>query len=429
MARLLWCAALVAAATLGQAKGKTDYAADVRFAAQEIETRCAALIKLKAIDWKKSVAPLLKEAEKIAGDAEHAVLLTRLLARLRDGHAAVLPTERTKGLRLDEPPRAGPGFFLCRNGAKILVKNPDDPEGKDGFRPGSEVVSIEGKPAAAWLDARVRTLADRVSFSTEAQAFYYACHWGLAEPVGAKTQWELRDAKGKTVRRTAEHRRGGMVPDGPAFPAAGLAGDKDVRWAKTASGFGYVHLRRCPDDLPARIDEALAALGDVPGLILDFRANGGGGFDHEAFMGRFVPSGTKLSFAKTYVPAGPRQYAGDVVVLIDAGVRSAGETAAGIFKEDGRGYLLGESATAGMSSQKTEIALPSGLFTLRVSVASNMGRFAGGKGIEGRGVEPHELVPYAASDLDRGVDTLIRVAEERLRKFPRDRVPYVPPAR
>ncbi len=427
MVRLLLCAVICVVPAFAQKPGKPDYAADVRFAVDQIESRCAALLKLKAIDWRKATTPLLKEAAKVGSDAEHAKLLTRLLARLQDGHAAVQTTERTKGLRSDEPALAGPGFFLCRSGSKVLIKNPDDPDGRDGFRPGSEVVSIDGKPAPAWLEDRKRVLVDRHSFSTDAQAVYFACHWGLGEPVGTKTRFELRDAKGKTSQRTADHRRGGLVPDGPAFPVAGLAGGKDVRWAKTPAGFGYIHIRRCPDDLPARIDEALAAVGDASGLILDFRANGGGGFDHEAFMGRFVPAGTKLSFAKSYVPAGPRQYSGDVVVIIDAGVRSAGETAAGIFKEDGRGYLIGESTTAGMSSQKTEIVLPSGLFTLRVSTGSNMGRFAGGKGIEGLGVAPHELVPYAASDLDRGVDTQVRIAEERLKSFPRDKVPYAPP--
>jgi len=34
------------------------------------------------------------------------------------------------------------------------------------------------------------------------------------------------------------------------------------------------------------------------------------------------------------------------------GVRSAGETGSGIFKEDGRAYMIGESATAGMSTRR-----------------------------------------------------------------------------
>ena len=42
----------------------------------------------------------------------------------------------------------------------------------------------------------------------------------------------------------------------------------------------------------------------------------------------------------TYASAGPKPYGGPVVVIIDAGVRSAGETASGMFKEDGRAYEI-----------------------------------------------------------------------------------------
>src|SRR6185436_10801739 len=147
-------------------------------------------------------------------------------------------------------------------------------------------------------------------------------------------------------------------------------------------------------------------VGSAKGMILDFRANGGGGFDHEDFMGRFVPQGETLRGGVTYTSRGEHPYGGPIVVIVDAGVVSAGETASGIFKEDGRGYMIGESATAGMSSQKTTIELPSGLFALYVSTSSNKGRFNGGKGIEGIGVIPHEIVEFDPKDLAAGVDTL-----------------------
>jgi C-terminal processing protease CtpA/Prc len=104
-------------------------------------------------------------------------------------------------------------------------------------------------------------------------------------------------------------------------------------------------------------------------------------------------------------------------------VRSAGETGSGQFLEDGRAFGIGESATAGMSSQKTTIALPSGLFALYVSVASNKGRFQGGEGIEGVGVIPHEVVAFDAEDLAAGRDTLIRRAQALLIAFPEDGFP------
>jgi len=41
-------------------------------------------------------------------------------------------------------------------------------------------------------------------------------------------------------------------------------------------------------------------------------------------------------------------------------------------------------------------------------------RFHGGKGIEGLGVSPHELLSYDGAELLIGVDTQIRRAEELL---------------
>ena len=165
-----------------------------------------------------------------------------------------------------------------------------------------------------------------------------------------------------------------------------------------------------------------ATLGEVSGLILDMRANGGGGCDHEAVFGHFLAKGQRWRGYEGKYDGG---YTGPLVVIVDAGVRSAGETIAGMFKEDGRAYMIGESATAGMSSQKVEVTTPSGLFTIRFSVASNKSRFNDGRGIEGIGVPPHEVVLASAQDLLSDKDTLIEHAAELLKTgFPKGSVPY-----
>ena len=315
-------------------------------------------------------------------------------------------------------------MFWCIAGKRVLVKSVWNSAAAAGVQAGWEVLRVDGQEVLEWIAARQRKLCDTVSFSTDQAALYFTLHQGISEPAGTSVEYEFKDEKGAKKKRTVAFTKANHVPWGPAVLPQGLAGDDDVRWCKLPSGLGYVHLRRCKGDLPERIDQALAALSDVPGLILDFRANGGGGFDHEAFMGRFVPSGETLRGGVSYASAGPKPYGGKLVVIVDAGVRSAGETGSGIFKEDGRAYMIGESATAGMSSQKTEIALPSGLFSLYVSVGSNKGRFNGGRGIEGLGVPPHELVSYDQKDLAKGVDTLIARAEALLGKFPSDKVPF-----
>ncbi|MBI4879125.1 MAG: hypothetical protein HY812_05615 [Planctomycetes bacterium] len=320
----------------------------------------------------------------------------------------------------------GPGMFWCRIGKKIHVKNAWSSAAASGVKPGMEVVTVNGAPAAKWLEARIEEIRDTQSYSTDQQAFFSACHWGLADAPGARMELEVADTDGKKKKRTVTYTKASVLPDGPAFPPPDLQGTDDVRFGTTPKGYAYIHVRRCPDNLPELTDQALAAVGDAPGLILDFRACGGGAFDHEAFLGRFVPKGETLSFAGSYPSAGESPYGGPIVVIVDAGARSAGETGSGIFKEDGRAYLIGESPTAGMSSQKTTIELPSGLFALYVSVRSNKAHFNNGRGIEGIGVLPHEIVEYDPRDLAQEQDTLILRAEKLLERFPQKDVPYDP---
>ena len=411
------------------ARGKDFYKNDVKYALKKLQGMCGRFFRLKNIAWKKVSATFLKEAGRIKTDQEHLVLLVRLLARIRDGHASVRPLERGKKVEWPDDgkgARTGTGMFWCKSGGKIYVKSSWSAAAGSGIKPGMEVLSVDGKPVAEWLQAKVEELSDTISFSTDQQAFFFACHWGLAGVKGSRLKLEVKSAKGMKKKVTLTYRRASTVPVGPAFFPEGVKQAGDFHHGKTKSGFGYIHLRRCPGDLPEQMDRALEAVGKVPGLILDFRANGGGGFDHDAFLGRFVPKGKTLSFAKPYRSAGPDPYGGPVVVIVDAGVRSAGETASGIFKEDGRAYMIGESPTAGMSSQKRTVELPSRLFSLYVSVASNKGRFNNDRGIEGIGVIPHEIVEYDPEDLENGVDTLIRRAEALLKKYPRDKVPYKP---
>lgn len=405
------------------------YVKDVQFALSELQAKCGHFFRIKKIDWKKVSARFLREARSVKSHQEHLVLLVRLLARLKDGHASVRPLEKGKDVRWPDDGWnrwTGPGFFLTRSGKKILVKNSGSAAARSGLRPGMELVAVNGVPAARWLAGRIETLSDRLSFSTEQQAFFYACHWGLADLPGTRLRLALKDARGRRASGSLVYSKANVVPDGPAFLPEGLQVGRDIKYGKTEEGWGYIHVRRCPGNLPELTDGALGAIGNVPGMILDFRGNSGGGFDHDAFLGRFIPTGRSIAFNKRYRSAGTDPYGGPLVVIVDGTVRSAGETAAGIFKEDGRAYMIGESATAGMSSSKTTIELPSGLFALYVSIYSNKKRFNGGRGIEGIGVIPHEIVEYTAADLAREVDTLIRRAGELLARFPRSKVPYDP---
>lgn len=424
---LPWVLTAVLAAPLPAAAQDVDYEADVRFALEELDKQCGDLIRAKDIDWKKVSKQFQKEAKAVETDQQHLVLLVRLLARLEDGHCAVQPLEKGGDVKWpDEPERTGAGMFWCRSGKKILLKNTWNTAEDVGLKPGMEVLTVDGVGVDKWLDARIAELRDTQSYSTDQHAFFHATHWGLAMPIGTRMKLEVKGLDGKKSKRTLTYTKSSVVAFGPAFFPEGMEGGENVRWARLPSGNGYVHIRRCKGDLPELMEEALAKLGPVSGIVLDFRGNPGGSFDDEALMGRFVPAGKQLAFSKTYASVGANPYGGPVVVIVDGTVRSAAETGSGMFKEDGRGYMIGESPTAGMSSSKTTIELPSRLFALYVSVASNKGRFNDGKGIEGIGVIPHEIVAFEAEDLAEGIDTLVARADELLAERTWKGVPYDP---
>jgi C-terminal processing protease CtpA/Prc len=423
--------AAIALSILALVAGESACEKDVAFALRELPKQCGSFFELKKIDWKSVEKEIGAAAKSAKSDQDELVVLTRLLARLEDGHAAVIPKEKTKSVKWPEDgpygtkERVGCGMFWCRVGKKIFVKSAWNAAEEVGIKPGSEVISVGGVPVQKWLDARIAKLRETRSFSTDQHAFFFACHAGLAEPAGTLLELEIKDPAGATHKRTITYSKGNPTPWGPAVFPKDLSETKDLKYGMLDAHTAYVHVRRSKEDLPQQMDEALAKIGNASGLVLDFRANSGGGFDHEGFMGRFVPKDKDLAFGSVhYKSAGPNPFTGPIVVIVDATVVSAGETGAGIFKEDGRAYMIGESPTAGMSSQKTTIELPSGLFALYVSTSSNKGRFNGGKGIEGIGVIPHEIVEFDPKDLANGVDTLIKRAQVLLAKFPQEKVPY-----
>ncbi|MFT4538596.1 MAG: carboxyl-terminal processing protease [Planctomycetota bacterium] len=433
----LACLAFAPAAALARPSDDVrDLAkADLESALDELDKKCGHFFKTKGVDWKKVRKEMKKLAGKVETESEHYELLVTLLARLRDGHCAVKPgKDWPEGTALPYPEswkeqKVGAGLMFCKTGKKIYVRNSWSTAAAAGIKPGMEVLSVDGVKAAKWLDQLIEETSERSSFSTDHHARYGTWRWGFSKPPGTRVKFELKADK-KSKRRTLTFDKAKTYMDGPAVTPEGTVWmGRSVRWGKSPAGNGYLHFRRIDDDILSELDRALTEMGPVPGMVVDFRSNSGGGVDHDALEARFVPAGGKKlerASRSALASAGSSPYGGPMVVIVDGSVVSAGETTSGMFKEDGRAYMIGESPTAGMSASKETLQLPSGKFALYISVRSNRSDFNGGKGIEGIGVEPHELVEYDPKELTEGIDSMIRHADELLADFPQKEVSYDP---
>lgn len=429
-----------------------SYARDIEFFLDELPKHAGRFFELKKVDWEAVRAEFLAAVPKVMTDGDHLVLCSRLLARLKDGHAGLVDMRAEMPDESNGRRWTGPRVHLMTVGDEVFVRAAFGEAADRGLKPGQRVVSIDGQPSRRWLDATVARLRDTNGYSTDHQALHAACHWGLADWSGTTMTFLVQQADGADRksrsddggggkagageggdgrggdREIAIERNGGpnFAPIGPVFFPPGVERLGRQAYGKSPGGFGYIHLRDVPADLPTQLDTMLSALSGISGMILDLRGNGGGGCESGPVIGRFLPKG---SYWGEYESVGETPFAGPMVVLVDAGTRSAGETVAGLFIAESRAYGLGESPTAGMSGAKTTIAAPSGLFSARVTVRSYGGRWNKGRGIEGIGISPTEVVAYEPAELLAGVDTLIRRADRLLAEgFPTDAIDYQPPS-
>ncbi|MCB1097928.1 MAG: hypothetical protein KDN22_20315 [Verrucomicrobiae bacterium] len=388
------------------------YQQDVAFLLDTLEERAEHLIGEKRIVWDDVRSWAATQTPNITTVSEHLQVCTRLVARLRDGHA------RLKDCSFRWPDESGDRHWQLARLNMLVDDNSAIVIGADPATQipiGTIISTIDDMPAIDWIGKKADELADRRGYSTRRHAMAQAALIGLAGWVGIdyRITGQMPDgtAFSKTVSRTDETFVSTSLAFSRQLDALVPAGRNS--FGKTKAGNGFLRLKSVPRDLPEQLDKMLTALGNVPGMIIDMRANSGGGCDHYEVFARFLERG---EFWGKFEGKGDRPFGGPVVILIDAMTASSGETLSGLFKEEQRALLIGPTPTAGMSSRKISIPAPSGLFSVYFSVASNMQRFNGGRGIEGIGIVPHIIVPYNGRDLANGVDSQIKAAEELLMK-------------
>ncbi len=361
---------------------------------------------IKGIDWPKVGRELLPRIEAVRTEEEFGLLVEELVARLEDSHAAVTDGTATPPAPPD-PFQWDPWIasLIDDRGRPVLYAvTPGTSAWKAGLRNGMTVLSVNGVPAAEAMDRWLSHRRKYTGYSSERYLRYDAARFFHRQGErNAKLALEVETVDGRTmgVALKAEARVW-YIPRLPV-PRQGIEdGGADVQWVRLDDGIGYILVRRIREGLKTDLDQALNALGEIRGLILDVRGNSGGGFDTATAFRNFDLAPAD---GKAHRPL----YRGPIALLIDERCISAGEGWASWFVARRRARLFG-STTAGASARKEEYTLTNGLYKVVVPVKAYTGFLD--RPIERRGLEPDVSVRCTAPDLARGRDT---VAEAALR--------------
>ena len=181
------------------------------------------------------------------------------------------------------------------------------------------------------------------------------------------------------------------------------------------SDIGYIRFNTFHPDLLPDMVEAVAALQDAPGIIIDLRGNPGGDPSVAEQMAAQFLRGQVLfgtvrnrSGVVAHAVTGKDAYAGPLVILIDASSYSASEWVASGMQAAGRAVIVGERSPGGVTGMVVTI-LPNGGY-LGFPVDQLLA--PDGRVLEGYGVIPDIEATLDRASLLSGVDPQLRAAVE-----------------
>lgn len=218
---------------------------------------------------------------------------------------------------------AGVGSLIRQKEDYVRIAQPYEgsPADRAGLKIGDKILAIDGTDAKGFTTEQVST--------------------------------RLKGEPGTKVKVTVEHLDGTqqsvtITRDRISIPGVPYAG-----WA--AEGIGYIRhgdfTEGCYEEMRGQI-ERLRAEGDLKGLVLDYRGNGGGILQEAVkILGMFVPNGSEVVTTKGRTPDSQRSYSTStepilpdlpLAVLINGNTASAAEIVAGSLQDLDRAVLIGQ---------------------------------------------------------------------------------------
>lgn len=392
---------------------------------------------LHGLDWNRLRDSLRPRVASGTSRADTRSAITALLSRLGESHFGVIPGD---ALAVDAAANAGAagdaGIEVRFVDSTLMVTRVEQgtPAWASGIRPGWLVESLDT------LDTRAAWKATQSVPSPSARRFALVrltltLNSRLTGAAGSTIRLGLRD--GNDMRRDIAvglRETPGEVVEFGALPPVHVRFEHQRLPASTGC-VGVVRFNMFMTPIVPQFQDAMNAMADCAGIVLDLRGNVGGlaamivGMSGYVFaepetLGTMLVRGGTMRYVSQPVrvtrdgkPARP--YGGAVALVIDELSASTTEILAAALQQLGRARLFG-TPSAGQALPAVVMQLPNGDRFMYV-VADLRG--PSGERVEGAGVVPDELVPPDRAALLAGHDPPLEAALAWLRSGQRGNDP------
>jgi C-terminal processing protease CtpA/Prc len=373
--------------------------------------------RLMDTPWSEALGGFISAMDRAKDAQEYQLAVAAMVARLQDSHGSVEVAggsadapELPDGLNRFFGPGGMPIALAMIEGRPIVTRTWGEVPTRAGFRPGDEILSVDGESAKARMD-RFRPY---ISASTPQRSGWILANKLLGGPLGKSGAVVVRHVDGmvdplKVIWSTEKAVLKGQWRTGPEYQ-------------ELPGNIGYVDLDRLST---AQVTPMFEALGKTRAVVLDMRGypSGGAFYAQALFLKHFDSVGFRdetplilgepedgaprsATARKPIMFAKPGHYQGKVIMLMDERSQSAAEHM-GLLLEAGAEATFIGSPTSGANGSVTPVVLPG---ALRVYFSGQNYLHADGRQLQRVGLQPRVAVRPTPQGLVDGRDEVLERA-------------------
>jgi len=358
------------------------------------------------VNWQSVHDRYRPQVEAAKTDTDLYGLLEVMLAELRDAHTVFSHPLPQADNNFQPAGSIGITLREAEGRTVIATVEPGSDAAQAGVKPGMVLRAVNGRS----VDELYSEIRSHLAGSSTERSMMGVMHGAVLYGgfLGPSRKFGIEDFDGKLFDVAVVH-PGKRAPDAASLTARRLA-----------SGYGYIGFDGWQPGIDRQFSTEIAKLGDIAGLIIDLRGNGGEQTDVVLNIASvFFPSETGFgnfkkrsgSVEEILTHRTEQRYPGPVVILVDDNSASASEVFAVSMQEAGRAAVIGQPSCGCVLNQTSKNEKGGGTLKWSARVYSS----PKGRILEGSGVTPDQTVNLTISDLRNGRDATLEAAEKALR--------------